>query len=68
MTHDGPDNPDGQDQSVARLVELGVLPAGYVQLGARGPLARELRNLADWVDANVAPKPAPMRHANASIS
>ena len=40
MTHDGQDNPDGQDQNVACLVELGVLPAGYRELGARGPLAR----------------------------
>ena len=67
MTHDGPDNPDGQDQNVARLVELGVLPAGYRELGARSLLARELRNLAGWVDASFAPKRTPMRQANASI-
>ena len=63
MTHDSPDSPDGQDRKVARLIELGVLPAGYAQLGTHDLLARELRNLADWIDANFARKPNPMQQA-----
>ena len=63
MTRDGPDNPDGQDQNVARLIELGVLLAGYVQLGAHGLLARELRNLVLWIGASFARKRTLMRQA-----
>ena len=40
---------------------------GYPELGAHGTLARELRSLPDWVEANFARKRDPMQHANASI-
>ena len=50
------------------IIELGVLSDGYPELGAaHGTLARELRNLADWVEANFARNPDPMQQANASI-
>ena len=62
VTHNLPD-PDDQDPNVARLVELGVLPADYQQLEGHGPLARELRHLADWVEDNFARKPDPMQQA-----
>ena len=62
VTHSPPD-PDNQDPNVARLVELGVLPADYLQLKAHEPLARELRHLADWVEENFARKPDPMQEA-----
>lgn len=63
ITHVPPDGSDNQDPNVARLIELGVLPAGYTQLGSHQPLARELRHLADWIEDNFARKPDPMQEA-----
>lgn len=63
LTNVRPDGPDDQDPNVARLIELGVLPAGYLQLEAHQTLARELRCLADWVEGNFARKPDPMQQA-----
>ena len=54
---------EAQDANITRLVELGVLPAGYRQLEGEGPLAKELWQLADWVEENFARKPAQMQQA-----
>lgn len=63
VTHCPPDGLDDPDPNIARLIDLGVLRAGYTQLGAHQPLARELRHLADWVEDNFARKPDPMQQA-----
>ena len=54
---------EAQDANVTRLVELCVLPAGYRQLEGEGPLAKELWQLADWVEENFARKPDQMQQA-----
>ena len=54
---------EAQDANVTRLVELGVLPAGCRQLEGEGPLAKELWQLADWVEENFARKPDQMQQA-----